>query len=116
MAGCVTTCLLTALLIAVSIQAHAQSLGEPVAARRVMEVGQFGVPRDAKYIFCDGQACPERSTKTVTAPTAPTQASASPVLPLPKQPLKSVADETGQEKGDKQGTRGEPGLKAGRQE
>jgi hypothetical protein len=32
---------------------------------RTMVVVQFGVPQDAKFIFCDGGNCPARSVKTL---------------------------------------------------
>ena len=64
-------------VLAAGTFAQAQSLGEPAAVKRTMDVAQFGMPRDAKLIFCDSQDCPERSTKTLTllnpvlAPLAP---------------------------------------------
>ena len=61
------TLIVAAALAACSL-AQAQSLGEPAPVRRVMDVAQFGMPRDAKLIFCDGQDCPDRSTKTLTSP------------------------------------------------
>jgi len=65
--------------------AHAQSLGEPAAVSRVMDAAQFGVPRDTKFIFCDGQDCPERTTKTFTVPKpAPVVAPPPAVLPMPQ--------------------------------
>ena len=61
------TLIVAAVLAACSL-AQAQSLEEPAPARRVMDVAQFGMPRDAKLIFCDGQDCPDRTTKTLTSP------------------------------------------------
>jgi hypothetical protein len=93
MARYITTHFLAALLIAAPIQAHVQSLGEPTGVNRVMEVGQFGVPQDAKYIFCDGQDCPERSTKTLTTAKAlPAQAPAVPVQLIQKQLVQPPAE------------------------
>ena len=46
----------------------AQVLGEPNPVGRSLTVRQFGIPRDAKYIFCDGSDCPERTTKTLASP------------------------------------------------
>lgn len=68
MASSATNRLLAALIVTAGVQANAQSLGNSAAVNRVMDVNQFGVPRDAKYIFCDGQDCQERTTKTLMAP------------------------------------------------
>jgi hypothetical protein len=82
MACYATNRLLAALIVTASVQANAQSLGDSAAVNRVMDVNQFGVPRDAKYIFCDGQDCQERTTKTLMAPKlAPATA---PVVLIPQ--------------------------------
>ena len=74
--------LLLAVILAANAQVQAQSLGEPAPARRMLDVAQFGVPRDAKYIFYDGQDCPDRTKKTLTSsqPLPTTQA----VVALPQ--------------------------------
>lgn len=69
-----------AVLAAVGSAAHAQSLNQPSPVARVMDAVQFGMPRDAKYVLCDGDDCPDRTTKTLTAPKPIAQAPA----PLPQ--------------------------------
>lgn len=75
---------LAGLILAVSIPASAQTLIDATQAPKAMDVSQFGVPRDAKYVFCNGADCPERSTKTVPAPkvAAPTPVITRPVAPM----------------------------------
>ena len=86
------TAILTIVAVGACVVAHAQSLDPPVAVRRFMGTTQFGMPADAKYIFCDGQDCPERTTKTLPAlrqPSSPAlapQGGSAPVPPLP-QPM-----------------------------
>lgn len=63
------------------------ALGEPNPVERLMDVTQFGVPRDAKYVFCNGEDCPERSIKHLDTPrpgraVAPAAAGAVPAGPL----------------------------------
>lgn len=57
-----------AIVLAASGQTAAQSLGEPSPVGPAFGVTQFGMPRDAKYIFCSDMDCPERTTKTLTSP------------------------------------------------
>jgi hypothetical protein len=59
---------LASLVLAVGEGASAQTLLDPTEAQKAMEVIHFGMPSDAKYVFCSGGDCPERSTKTVPAP------------------------------------------------
>lgn len=55
------------------------SLAQPSSLLRLSAVQQFGMPGDAKYIFCDVGDCPDRSTKHIAhSPT-----SLSPPLVLP---------------------------------
>lgn len=77
---------IAALALVSAAAAHAQSLGETPPITRVMDAAQFGVPRDTKFIFCDGPDCPERTTKTFTVPKpAPVVAAPPPaVLPMPQ--------------------------------
>ena len=83
---------LAGLILVVGVPASAQTLIEPSQVPKAMDVTQFGVPRDAKYVFCNGEDCPERSTKTVPAPKvvdpAPliTRPVAPVVLPQATQP------------------------------
>jgi len=46
-----------------AVTADAQSLYQPGQLDRLSDVVQFGVPRDAQFVFCDGAACPGRSIK-----------------------------------------------------
>lgn len=51
--------------------ANAQSLNQPNPVDRLSDVVQFGVPRDSKFVFCDGEDCPERSLKHLSLPPPP---------------------------------------------
>lgn len=62
--------------------AQAQSLGDPQPINKLMESAQFGMPSDAKYIFCDGDDCPDRTRKTLTAPKA--EVAQKPVVVMPR--------------------------------
>lgn len=75
---------LAGLMLAMGAPAYAQTLIEPSQGPKAMDVIQFGVPRDAKYVFCNGADCPERSTKTVPAPKA---AAPAPVINRPVAPV-----------------------------
>ncbi|MFN7883705.1 MAG: hypothetical protein ACK5PF_11925 [bacterium] len=71
----------------------AQSLGEPPAIMRVLEISQFGLPRDARYVFCDTGECPARSTKSFTvAPIA--RVATAPAPPQPASPPSAPVAET----------------------
>lgn len=72
--------LLAVLLVASSFQANAQSLSDPAPITRSLSVRQFGLPRDAQYIFCAWPACRERTVKTLAVPK---MASAPIPSPLP---------------------------------
>lgn len=57
------------LVWASSMGVQAQTLGEPNPVDRISNVVQFGLPADAKFVFCDDSECPERSVKNLyTAP------------------------------------------------
>ena len=73
---------LAALFVAAAFPADAQTLIGPAPALRAMGVSQFGVPRDAKFIFCSGDDCPERTTKTMTVPKPAPDATASQPMTL----------------------------------
>lgn len=60
--------------------AQAQSMAEPSPIHKLAEIQQFGVPRDAKYIFCDSGDCPERTAKHLHIPTSKPPA----VMPAPQ--------------------------------
>lgn len=64
--------------------AQAQSLGEPQPINKLMDSAQFGMPSDAKYIFCDGEDCPDRTRKTLTAPKAVVAQAPVVVMPRPQ--------------------------------
>ena len=61
--------------------AHAQVLAAQNPATATMEVSQFGMPRDAKFVFCSSDECPERSLKHMATP--PQQKATA---PLPVRP------------------------------
>lgn len=75
------------LILAISVSANAQTLTDHSQAPKAMDVAQFGVPRDAKYVFCNGEDCPDRSTKTVPTPKAsvPVPIISRPVVPTVMQ-------------------------------
>lgn len=50
-------------LWASSMGVQAQTLGEPNPVDRISNVVQFGLPADAKFVFCDDRDCPERTVK-----------------------------------------------------
>lgn len=50
---------------------------DSTAAPRSMDVVQFGMPRDAKFVFCSNEDCPERTLKHVDTP--PPQPAAMPI-------------------------------------
>jgi hypothetical protein len=81
-----TFAMLAGLLLVASMTAVAQTLIDPTQAPRALDVSQFGVPRDAKFIFCNGEDCPERSTKTMATlkPAAPVIAVPLAALPQPQ--------------------------------
>ncbi len=51
--------------------AGAQSLDQPASVVQTFDVVQFGVPRDARFVFCDGEDCPQRSIKHLQPRPAP---------------------------------------------
>lgn len=50
---------------------QAQTLNELNPVQKMLDVTQFGVPRDAHYIFCNGDDCPDRSIKHLYVPPPP---------------------------------------------
>lgn len=82
-----TCCFASLLMLAASASASAPSLNEPPPVGRVMGAAQFGMPADAKYVFCDGQDCPDRSTKTMPALKPPAPKPAPVVIPAPQSVL-----------------------------
>lgn len=86
------TAFLTTVVAAASVSAYAQSLGQPAQVRRFMGATQFGMPADAKYVFCDELDCPDRTTKTLPAPRRPPDpalaAPGGPALLAPPQPVR----------------------------
>ena len=71
--------LVFALAAASASAANAQALNQPNPVDRLSDVVQFGVPRDTKFVFCENDDCPERSTKHLFVPPPPP-------LPLPAVP------------------------------
>ncbi len=81
---------ITAILaLAISTNSYAQSLAEPSPINKVMGANQFGMPQDAKFIFCEGGDCPDRTTKSMPAPTQPP----SPIVVAPPQPPLGIPPE-----------------------
>lgn len=76
--------LIVVALASIGASAQAQTLNQPSPVDRLSDVTQFGVPRDAKYIFCDGADCPERSIKHLHVPPPPPPAPAPVVIPQPQ--------------------------------
>jgi hypothetical protein len=60
-----------ALVAAGAPSIQAQTLNQPNPIERLSDVTQFGVPRDAKFVFCDGDDCPERTIKHLYVPPPP---------------------------------------------
>lgn len=77
-----TRLLIVAALASIGASAQAQTLNQPSPVDRLSDVTQFGVPRDAKYIFCNGADCPERSIKHLHVPPPPPPAPV--VIPQPQ--------------------------------
>lgn len=73
-----------ALLLAVASQLHAQVLNETNPVGRLSDVTQFGVPRDAKFVLCSGEDCPDRSIKHFSEP--PRAAKERPAQIIPPAP------------------------------
>ena len=80
------------LILATNLSATAQTLIDPTSAPRAMGVSQFGLPRDAKFIFCSGEDCPQRTTKTMATPkpAALVVAASRPVVPALLPQLQSI--------------------------
>lgn len=73
--------------------AGAQSLSQSVAVEQTFDVVQFGVPREARFVFCDGADCPQRSIKHLQLPPAPTPKLDESVQPVPQliQPAEALS-------------------------
>lgn len=70
------------LLLQLAGTTGAQSLGQARELDRLFDVAQFGMPRDARFVFCDGEECPQRSIKHLQV--APNQ---SPRFERPERPI-----------------------------
>ena len=77
-----------AVQIGVPLEACAQALAQ-VGPPRHLAVVQFGMPADAKFVFCDGEDCPARSLKHFAVATQVARAPmAAPYLaPFPSKTL-----------------------------
>ena len=73
--------------------AGAQSLDQPASVVQTFDVVQFGVPRDARFVFCDGEDCPQRSIKHLQLPPAPPPKLDESVQPVPQliQPAEALS-------------------------
>lgn len=79
------------LVVATWIVAHAnaQVLTQSGPVDQPYWVEQFGMPKDARYVFCQTKACPQRSLKHLALPVAPKMEVPAPPIVL----LKSQAPE-----------------------
>ncbi|MYZ52341.1 hypothetical protein [Malikia spinosa] len=73
--------------------AGAQSLSQSASVGQTFDVVQFGVPREARFVFCDGADCPQRSIKHLQLPPAPTPKLDESVQPVPQliQPAEALS-------------------------
>lgn len=73
--------------------ACAQSLSQSAAVKQTFDVVQFGVPREARFVFCDGADCQQRSIKHLQLPPAPTPKLDESVQPVPQliQPAEALS-------------------------
>lgn len=73
--------------------AGAQSLSQSASVGQTFDVVQFGVPREARFVFCDGADCPQRSIKHLQPPPAPTPKLDESVQPVPQliQPAEALS-------------------------
>ena len=73
------------LVTALVSEVAAQSLAQSKTTDRQFDVVQFGVPRDAKFVFCEGVQCPERSIKHLHVPPLPRPIPvAEQIVPVPQ--------------------------------
>ncbi|MEN9905441.1 MAG: hypothetical protein RLZZ555_2006 [Pseudomonadota bacterium] len=75
------------LLLQMAGTAGAQSLGQTRELDRLFDVAQFGVPREARFVFCDGEECPQRSIKHLQVAPAQSPRFEQPELPVPESEL-----------------------------
>ena len=77
--------------------AGAQSLSQSASVGQTFDVVQFGVPREARFVFCDGADCPQRSIKHLQLPPAPTPKLDESVQPVPQliQPAEALSPVNG---------------------
>ncbi len=71
----------------------AQSLDHSAAVEQTFDVVQFGVPREARFVFCDGADCPQRSIKHLQTPPAAPPRIDEFVQPVPQliQPAEALS-------------------------
>ena len=74
------------LAVAVLIVSHAnaQVLTHSGTSGQSYWVEQFGMPKDARYVFCQTNACPQRSLKHLALPVPPKMEIPAPPIVLPK--------------------------------
>ena len=70
---------------------NAQALNQPNPLDRLSDVVQFGVPRHTKFVFCDGEDCPERSIKHLYVPPPPPVQERVMPAPQPIQPPEDLS-------------------------
>lgn len=73
--------------------ACAQSLSQSATVEQTFDVVQFGVPREARFVFCDGADCPQRSIKHLQLPPAGPPRIEEPVQQVPQliQPAEALS-------------------------
>lgn len=86
--------------------AEAQILDRPGVVWRVSDVAQFGVPRDTRFVFCDGEDCPARSIKHLNVPDPPLP---TPV-PVPLAEPRAIPSPAGLPRAEPKPVMPEPGM------
>lgn len=84
-------CVLGSALLVAASGVPAQTLGEENPVSKVVEVVQFGLPDDAKFVFCEGADCPERSAKHLMAFPVPAGKQRIPVAPVRIEPATALS-------------------------
>lgn len=91
MTGTKRACVLGSTLLVAASGVAAQTLGEENPVSKVVEVVQFGLPDDAKFVFCEGADCPERSAKHLMALPVPVGMPRLPAAPVRIEPATALS-------------------------
>ena len=89
--GTKRACVLGSTLLVAASGVAAQTLGEENPVSKVVEVVQFGLPDDAKFVFCEGADCPERSAKHLMALPVPAGMPRLPAAPVRIEPATALS-------------------------